>query len=130
MFDNLSERLQGAFKKLSGRARISEAVLNESLREVRIALLEADVNLSVVKTLLGAVRATAQMISYEVTMGLSVVGLFMVFGTLKLTDMGVMQDQTFRLLGFIETFGWGTVPACSIGSACPCGGSSSSPSAS
>jgi NADH-quinone oxidoreductase subunit H len=56
------------------------------------------------------VRNTAQMISYEVTMGLSVVGLFMIFGTLRLTDMGVMQDQTFRLLGFIETFGWGTVP--------------------
>lgn len=62
-------------------------------------------------SMLGAVRSIAQMISYEVTMGLSVVGLFMIFGTLRLTDMGQMQDQTFRLLGFIETFGWGTVPA-------------------
>jgi NADH-quinone oxidoreductase subunit H len=61
-------------------------------------------------SLLGAVRSTAQMISYEVTMGLSVVGVFMVFGTLKLTDMAVAQDQTFRLLGFVETFGWTSLP--------------------
>jgi NADH-quinone oxidoreductase subunit H len=62
-------------------------------------------------SLLGGVRNTAQMISYEVTMGLSVVGLFMVFGTLKLTDMAVAQDSTFRLLGFLEAFGWAQVPA-------------------
>ncbi len=57
-------------------------------------------------SLLGSLRASAQMISYEVTMGLSVVGIFMVFGTLKLTDMSFAQDTTFRLLGFIEHFGW------------------------
>jgi len=56
-------------------------------------------------SLLGGVRSTAQMISYEVTMGLSVVGIFMVFGSLKLTDMGVAQDTSFRLLGFVEAFG-------------------------
>ena len=53
-------------------------------------------------SLLGGLRVSAQMISYEVTMGLSVVGAFMVFGTLKLTDMAIAQDQTFRLLGFLE----------------------------
>ncbi len=53
-------------------------------------------------SLLGGLRVSAQMISYEVTMGLSVVGVFMVFSTLKLTDMAVAQDQTFRLLGFVE----------------------------
>ena len=52
--------------------------------------------------LLGSMRASAQMISYEVTMGLSVVGLFMCFGTLKLTEMAAYQDQTFRLFGFLE----------------------------
>jgi NADH-quinone oxidoreductase subunit H len=57
-------------------------------------------------SLLGSLRASAQMISYEVTMGLSVVGLFMCFGTLRLTDMGLAQDTTFRLLGFLEHFGW------------------------
>jgi NADH-quinone oxidoreductase subunit H len=57
-------------------------------------------------SLLGSLRASAQMISYEVTMGLSVVGIFMVFGTLRLTDMAFAQDATFRLLGFVEAFGW------------------------
>jgi NADH-quinone oxidoreductase subunit H len=56
-------------------------------------------------SLLGGIRATAQMISYEVTMGLSVVGVFMVFGTLRLTEMAQAQDTTFRLLGFLEVFG-------------------------
>jgi signal recognition particle subunit SRP54 len=59
VFDNLSERLQGIFKKLSGQARVSEGVLNESLREVRLALLEADVHVGVVKALLAAVREQA-----------------------------------------------------------------------
>jgi len=57
-------------------------------------------------SMLGGIRASAQMISYEVTMGLSVVGVFMVFGTLRLTDMVFFQDSTFRLLGFVEAFGW------------------------
>ena len=53
-------------------------------------------------SLLGAMRASAQMISYEVTMGLSVVGIFMVFGTLQLQTMAIEQDATFRILGFLE----------------------------
>jgi NADH-quinone oxidoreductase subunit H len=53
-------------------------------------------------SLLGSMRASSQMISYEVTMGLSVVGIFMVFGTLRLPEMSAAQDQTFRLLGFLE----------------------------
>jgi NADH-quinone oxidoreductase subunit H len=57
-------------------------------------------------SLLGSLRASAQMISYEVTMGLSVVGLFMCFHTLRLTDMAVAQDTTFRFFGFLEHFGW------------------------
>ena len=61
-------------------------------------------------SMLGGVRASAQMISYEVTMGLSVVGVFMVFGTLKLTDMAIAQDSTIRLLGFVEAFGWAVLP--------------------
>lgn len=55
--------------------------------------------------MLGSLRASAQMISYEVTMGLAVVGVFMVFQTLRLTEMANAQDTTFRLLGFLETFG-------------------------
>jgi signal recognition particle subunit SRP54 len=59
VFDNLSDRLQGIFKKLSGQARISEVVLKETLREVRLALLEADVHVGVVKALLDGVREKA-----------------------------------------------------------------------
>jgi NADH-quinone oxidoreductase subunit H len=51
---------------------------------------------------LGSLRASAQMISYEVTLGLSVTGCFMVFETLKLTDMATAQDTTFRIFGFLE----------------------------
>jgi len=57
-------------------------------------------------SLLGGLRASAQMISYEVTMGLSVVGIFMVFGTLQLQDMVVAQDgATIRMFAFLEWFG-------------------------
>jgi len=59
VFESLTERLQGVFKKLKGEARISESVLNASLREVRLALLEADVNVAVVKALLDGVREKA-----------------------------------------------------------------------
>ena len=52
--------------------------------------------------LLGSMRASAQMISYEVTMGLSLVGLFMCFGTLRLTEMALFQDDSFRMFGFVE----------------------------
>ena len=62
-------------------------------------------------SLLGGVRSTAQVISYEVTMGLSVVGIFMVFGTLQLSEMAVAQDTTIRLVGFVETLGWAELPA-------------------
>jgi NADH-quinone oxidoreductase subunit H len=51
------------------------------------------------------------MVSYEVTMGLSVVGVFMVFQTLKLTDMALAQDGTFRLLGFLDVLFGIPVPA-------------------
>jgi NADH-quinone oxidoreductase subunit H len=56
-------------------------------------------------SLLGGLRASAQMISYEVTMGLSVVGVFMVFQTLQLQDMVVAQDTTFRIFGFLTLLG-------------------------
>jgi NADH-quinone oxidoreductase subunit H len=56
-------------------------------------------------SLLGSLRGSAQMISYEVTMGLSIVSLFMIYETLRLTDMAVYQDATFRVFGFLEHLG-------------------------
>ncbi len=49
MFDNLTSRLSGVIKTLRGEARLTESNIQEALREVRMALLEADVALPVVK---------------------------------------------------------------------------------
>ena len=58
--------------------------------------------------MLGSMRASAQMISYEVTMGLSIVVMFMIYGTLRLPEMAAFQDSTFRIFGFLEhVFGVG-----------------------
>jgi signal recognition particle subunit SRP54 len=59
MFENLSEKLQRAFKNLRGQGTISEENMQEALREIRVALLEADVNLNVVKELIEHIRAKA-----------------------------------------------------------------------
>ncbi len=59
MFESLSERLQGVFQKLRGKGVLREADVDEALREVRLALLEADVNFKVVRDFLLRVRARA-----------------------------------------------------------------------
>jgi signal recognition particle subunit SRP54 len=59
MFDNLQDRLQGVFRQISGRGKLSEADVDAALREVRLALLEADVNFKVVKDFIGRVRERA-----------------------------------------------------------------------
>ena len=56
MFDSLSSKLQGAFKNLRGLGKISEDNISEALREVRMALLEADVNFKVAKEFLARVK--------------------------------------------------------------------------
>ena len=59
MFEQLSERFQGAFRSLTGRGRLSEANIEEALREVRRALLEADVNFKVARRFVEDVKARA-----------------------------------------------------------------------
>ncbi|HWJ71600.1 MAG TPA: signal recognition particle protein [Kaistia sp.] len=59
MFDTLSERLSGIFDKLTRRGALSEADVNEAMREVRRALIEADVALDVVRSFTDKVRARA-----------------------------------------------------------------------
>ncbi|MFH7320321.1 signal recognition particle protein [Desulfurivibrio sp. D14AmB] len=59
MFDNLSDRLQDVFKKLRGHGTLNEENIQEAMREVRLALLEADVNFQVVKDFVAAVTEKA-----------------------------------------------------------------------
>ncbi len=59
MFENLSEKLQRAFKNLRGQGSVTEENMTEALREIRVALLEADVNLNVVKELIEHIRVKA-----------------------------------------------------------------------
>src|SRR5438552_16281944 len=59
MFEQLSDRLTNTFERLRGRPRVTEADLDEALRDVRVALLEADVNLKVVRQLIATVRERA-----------------------------------------------------------------------
>jgi len=69
MFDQLSERLQRTLKQVRGRARLTEDNIKDTLREVRIALLEADVALPVVKAFIDRVRERA--VGQEVLSSLS-----------------------------------------------------------
>jgi len=69
MFENLQEKLQRAFKTLRGQAKLTEENIDEALREIRMALLEADVNFKVVKQLIDQIRAKA--IGQEVMTALS-----------------------------------------------------------
>ncbi|WLE97205.1 MAG: signal recognition particle protein [Candidatus Electrothrix communis] len=59
MFENLTDRLEGVFKKLRGHGRLTEENIEEAMREVRKALLEADVNLQVVKEFIASVTEKA-----------------------------------------------------------------------
>jgi len=69
MFDTLSDRLEGVFKRLRSRGRLSEQEVDEALREVRMALLEADVHLDVARAFVARVRERA--VGQEVLKALS-----------------------------------------------------------
>ncbi len=69
MFEALSDRLNDTFTRLRGKGRLSEADVDAALREVRIALLEADVNVAVVKSMLARVKERAM--GTEVTKSLT-----------------------------------------------------------
>ena len=56
MLESLTEKLTSILKRLEGKARLTEEIINEALREVRLALLEADVNFKVVKTFVSTVK--------------------------------------------------------------------------
>jgi signal recognition particle subunit SRP54 len=98
MFENLTERLNQVFKKLKGRGKLSEKDINESLREVRLALLEADVNYKVVKDFIARVqeKAAGQEVSESLTPAQEVIKI--VHQEL-ITLMGGGEDNTLRFSG-------------------------------
>ena len=77
MFDTLTNRLAGVFKTLRGEARLTEANIQDAMREVRMALLEADVALPVVRDFVARVRekALGQEVLTSLTPGQAVVGI-------------------------------------------------------
>jgi len=77
MFDNLTNRLAGVVKSLRGQARLTEANIQDALREVRMALLEADVALPVVKEFINQVRerSLGQEVLASLSPGQAVIGV-------------------------------------------------------
>ncbi|HEY3426046.1 MAG TPA: signal recognition particle receptor subunit alpha, partial [Negativicutes bacterium] len=59
VFEGLADKLQQTFKKLRGRGKLSESDVSEAMREVRMALLEADVNFKVVKDFVAKIKERA-----------------------------------------------------------------------
>ena len=59
MFENLSTRLEGIVKRIRGKGRLTEADVDEILREIRTALLEADVNVGVARDVVARIREEA-----------------------------------------------------------------------
>src|SRR5215210_9028724 len=87
MFSLLADKLQGVFRNLSGKGKISETNVNDAMREVRLALLEADVHFQVAKDFIARVktRALGEEVLRSVTPGQQIVKIF--------------QDELASLLG-------------------------------
>ena len=90
-FESLTERMQSIFKKMRGQAHITESNMDEMLREVRLALLEADVNYKVVKEFVGNVKEKA--IGQKVLTKLSPGEMF----------VKIVRDELAELLGSGDT---------------------------
>ena len=99
-FENLSEKLQGTFKKLKGKGVLTEADINDAMREVKLALLEADVNFKVVKEFVAEVKekALGQGILESLTPGQQVIKI--VNDTLVELMGGTNSKLTFSPSGF------------------------------
>ena len=85
MFDTLSDRLEGVFKRLRGQGRVTERNIEEALREVRLALLEADVNIRVVRDFIDHVKRKA--LGQEVLASLTPEQHFIRFVATELREM-------------------------------------------
>src|SRR5512145_2148978 len=106
MFESLQDRLQGVFNQLNRRGRLSEADVDAALREVRLALLEADVNFKVVKEFIGRVRerAVGAEVSKRITPGQQVVKivheeLLTTLGQPARLDLGGSSPHVIMMVG-------------------------------
>ncbi len=99
-FENLSEKLQGTFKKLKSKGVLTEADINDAMREVKLALLEADVNFKVVKEFVAEVKekALGQGVLESLTPGQQVIKI--VNDTLVDLMGGTNSKLTFSPSGF------------------------------
>jgi signal recognition particle subunit SRP54 len=97
MFDTLSERLRKTLGNLTGRGRISEADVDVAMRDVRLALLEADVNFKVVKDFIARVRERA--IGHDVLASLSAGQQVVKIVNDELVELLSAGDRTFHLSG-------------------------------
>jgi signal recognition particle subunit SRP54 len=91
MFDNLSDKLQRVFKNLRGEGRLTAENMETALREVRVALLEADVNFKVVKQLIESVKVRAM--GQEVLSSLSP----------SQQVIGIINEELIKVLGSHES---------------------------
>jgi len=87
MFESLTEKLQNTFKKLSGHGKLTEKNISDALREVRLALLEADVNFKIVRSFINDVR--------EQALGQEVMGSL----TPELQIAKIIGDELTKLMG-------------------------------
>ena len=97
MFDQLSDRLRDALERLTGRGRVTEADVDAAMRDVRLALLEADVNFRVVKDFVARVRERA--IGAEVLESINAGQQVIKIVHEELTAILGAGDRTFRLSG-------------------------------
>jgi signal recognition particle subunit SRP54 len=98
MFETLTERLDRAFKKIKGRGKLTEKDITESLREVRLALLEADVNYKVVKDFIAGVEKKA--IGHEVTASITPAQqVIKIVHEALIALMGGGEDNSLKLSG-------------------------------
>jgi signal recognition particle subunit SRP54 len=97
MFDNLSDKLDGVFKRLKGHGTLTEKNISDGLREVRMALLEADVHFKVVKQFIAGIkeRALGQEVMTSLTPGQQVVKIV----NEALTDLMGGQNEELNLAG-------------------------------
>jgi signal recognition particle subunit SRP54 len=97
MFESLSEKLESAFKKLRGHGKLTETNIEDGLKEVRMALLEADVHYQVVKKFIAEIKARAlgQEVMKSLTPGQQVVKIV----NEKLTELMGTRHQDLDLSG-------------------------------